>query len=214
MTAIETMSATVRANGGKGAARATRREGRVPGVIYGDKKAPLMISLDYKTLHQRIYAGHFKSTIFMLEVDGQQHRVIPRDYQLDKIKDTPVHVDFLRLGEGASITVDIPIHVTGADKSPGIKRGGTVNLVEHALSLRCSVDSIPAGIDIDISALNIGGSVHLADIALPAGVKATTRENPTLLSIVAPSGYSEPAEAAPVATAPAAAAPAKAAPKK
>jgi large subunit ribosomal protein L25 len=204
------LSATVRAKGGKGAARAERRQGRVPGVIYGDKKPPVLIALDYKTLHQRIYAGHFKSTVFTLEVDGQKHRVIPRDYQLDPVKDTPVHVDFLRLGEGAEISVDIPIHVKGADVSPGVKRGGTVNLVEHSLTLMVKADSIPDAVDIDISQLNIGSSVHLADITLPAGTRALTKENPTLLSIVAPSGFNEPeaAPAADAAAAPAAAAPA------
>jgi len=208
MAAIKQMSATVRANGGKGAARAERREGRVPGVIYGDKKSPVLISLDYKTLHQRIYAGHFLSTVFELEVEGQKHRVIPRDYQLDPVKDFPIHVDFLRLGEGAEISVDIPIHVKGADVSPGIKRGGTINLVEHSITLLCKADSIPEAVDIDVSELNLGSSVHLNDVVLPAGARATTKDNPTLLSIVAPSGFAEPeaaaAEAAPAAAAPAA----------
>jgi large subunit ribosomal protein L25 len=207
MAAIKEMSATVRAKGGKGAARAERRQGRVPGVIYGDKKTPVLISLDYKTLHQRIYAGHFLSTVLQLEVDGQKHRVIPRDYQLDPVKDTPLHVDFLRLGEGAEISVDIPIHVKGAETSPGVKLGGTVNLVEHALTLMVKADNIPEAVDIDISQLGIGSSVHLADIVLPAGTRAVTKENPTLLSIVAPSGFNEP-EAAPAEAAPAAAAPA------
>lgn len=206
MAAIKEMSATVRAKGGKGAARAERRQGRVPGVIYGDKKSPVLISLDFKTLNQTIYAGHFLSTVFELNVDGQKHRVIPRDYQLDPVKDFPVHVDFLRLGEGAVISVDIPIHVLGADVSPGVKRGGTVNLVEHSLTLLCPADNIPNSIDIDVSGLNIGSSIHLADVSLPAGVRSASKENPTLVSIVAPSGMSEP-EAAP-AEAAAAAAPA------
>lgn len=200
MAAIIPMSATVRAKGGKGAARAERREGRVPGVIYGDKKPPILISVDFKTLHQRIYAGHFLSTVFSIEVDGQKHRVIPRDYQLDPVRDMPVHVDFLRLGEGAKIRVDIPIHVKGADVSPGVKRGGTVNLVVHSLTLMVDADRIPEGIDVDISELNIGSSVHLADIKLPAGTSAVSGDDATVLSIVAPSGFAEeeaaPAEAA------------------
>jgi large subunit ribosomal protein L25 len=211
MAAINEMSATVRANGGKGTARAERRKGRVPGVIYGDKKSPVLISLDYKTLHHRIYAGHFLSTVIQLEVDGQKHRVIPRDYQLDPVKDTPLHVDFLRLGEGAEISVDIPIHVTGAEVSPGVKLGGTVNLVEHAITLMVKADNIPESVDIDISELTIGSSVHLADIKLPAGTRAVTKENPTLLSLVAPSGFAEAAEeAAAAAEGEAAAAPAAA----
>lgn len=205
MAAITKMSATVRAKGGKGAARAERREGRVPGVIYGDKKSPVLISLDYKTLHQRIYAGHFLSTVIELDVGGEKHRVIPRDYQLDPVKDFPVHVDFLRLGQGAEISVAIPIHVKGAEVSPGVKRGGTINLVEHTITLLCKADSIPEAVDIDVSELNIGSSVHLSDVALPAGTRAASKDNATLLSIVAPSGFGE-AEAE-AATAEAAAAP-------
>ncbi len=203
MAANETLSATVRAKGGKGAARAERRLGRVPGVIYGDKKPPVLISLDYKTLHLRIYAGHFKSTVFTLEVDGEKHRVIPRDYQLDPVKDTPVHVDFLRLGAGAEITVDIPIHVNGTETSPGVKLGGTVNLVLHSLTLICNADNIPDGVEIDISELAMGSSVHIEDIKLPAGTRPATKENVTILSIVAPAAAEdEPAaEAAPAAPA-------------
>lgn len=192
MAANNVLSATVRAKGGKGAARAERRQGRVPGVIYGDKKTPVLISLDYKTLHQRIYAGHFLSTVFTVEVDGQKHRVIPRDYQLDPVKDTPLHIDFLRLGEGAEISVEIPIHVKGAETSPGVKAGGTVNIVLHTLTLLCNADNIPGGVDVDISELAIGGAVHLEDVKLPAGTRAPTKDNLTLLSIVAPT-VAEPA---------------------
>ncbi len=204
MAANATLSATVRAKGGKGAARAERRLGRVPGVIYGDKKAPVLISLDYKTLHLRIYAGHFKSTVLTLEVDGQKHRVIPRDYQLDPVKDTPVHVDFLRLGEGAEISVDIPVHVVGADVSPGVKAGGTVNLVVHSLTLLCNADNIPEAVDIDISELSIGSTVHVADVKLPAGARPASKENATLLSIVPPTVLEEPVADAAAAAAPAA----------
>jgi large subunit ribosomal protein L25 len=204
MAANATLSATVRAKGGKGAARAERRQGRVPGVIYGDKKAPVLISLDYKTLHQRIYAGHFKSTVFTLEVGGEKHRVIPRDYQLDPVKDTPVHVDFLRLGEGAEISVEIPIHVKGADVSPGIKQGGTVNLVQHSVTLLCQADNIPDAVDIDISELGIGSSVHIQDVKLPAGTRPASKDNVTLLSLVPPTKLEAAASAEGEAAAPAA----------
>src|SRR5215813_7056309 len=124
MATVKEMKATARARAGKGAARAERRAGRVPGVIYGDGKPPVNISVDHAELKQRIYAGRFLTTIYELEVDGTKHRVIPRDFQLDPVRDLPVHVDFLRLGEGAKIRVRIPIHVKNADLSPGIKRGG------------------------------------------------------------------------------------------
>src|ERR1700683_3936366 len=123
MATVKNIKATVRARAGKGAARAVRREGRVPGVIYGNNEPPLNISLDHAELRQRIYAGKFLTSIYNVDVDGTKHRVIPRDFQLDRVRDLPVHVDFMRLGEGATIRVRVPIHVINADQSPGIKRG-------------------------------------------------------------------------------------------
>ena len=135
MATVNELNATARPKAGKGAARAVRREGRVPGVIYGDSKDPLAISLDFKELRQRIYAGHFLTTVFDLDVDGTKHRVIPRDFQLDPVKDNPIHVDFLRLGEGAKVRVRVPVHVINADQAPGVKRGGTVNIVTHTIAV-------------------------------------------------------------------------------
>src|ERR1043165_943938 len=111
MATVKELKATARPNGGKGAARAERRAGRVPGVIYGDNKPPLPISLDHAELRQGIYDGRFLTTIHEIDLDGAKHRVIPRDFQLDPLKDRPIHVDFLRLGEGATIRVNIPVHV-------------------------------------------------------------------------------------------------------
>jgi len=135
MANVQQMKATMRPVGSKGAARAERRAGRVPGVIYGDKKDPISISVDHAELKQRIYAGHFLATIYELEIDGAKHRVIPRDFHLDAVKDLPVHVDFLRLGAGARIRVRIPVHVKNADQAPGVKRGGTVNIVTHTIEV-------------------------------------------------------------------------------
>ncbi|MGE3900112.1 MAG: 50S ribosomal protein L25, partial [Variibacter sp.] len=111
MASVKEMKATLRAGAGRGIARAERRQGRTPGVIYGDSEAPVNIALDHADLRTKIYAGHFLTTIYDLEIDGKKHRVIPRDYQLDPVKDVPIHVDFMRLGEGATIRVNIPIHV-------------------------------------------------------------------------------------------------------
>ncbi len=143
MTKVKALKATARSRAGTGAARAVRREGRVPGVVYGDGAAPLPISLDFKELRQNVFAGHFLTSIYELEVDGARHRVIPRDYQLDPVRDVPIHVDFLRLGEGARIRVRIPVHVKNADQAPGVKRGGTVNIVEHSVEVLCLADAIP-----------------------------------------------------------------------
>src|SRR6185437_11788897 len=133
MATVTVIKAVSRSRGGKGAARAERRAGRVPGIIYGDGKPPLPISLDYNELRQRIFAGHFLTTVHDVDIDGVKHRVIPRDFQLDAVRDLPLHVDFMRLGEGATIRVNIPIHVRNADQSPGVKRGGTVSIVTHSV---------------------------------------------------------------------------------
>jgi len=196
MANVQQMKATMRPVGSKGAARAERRAGRVPGVIYGDKKDPISISVDHAELKQRIYAGHFLATIYELEIDGAKHRVIPRDFHLDAVKDLPVHVDFLRLGAGARIRVRIPVHVKNADQAPGVKRGGTVNIVTHTIEVLCAPEDIPGAIEVDISGLEINYSKHLNDVVLPPNVKVVGRSDQTLITIVPPSGYAEEMKAA------------------
>ncbi|WP_029352512.1 50S ribosomal protein L25/general stress protein Ctc [Bosea sp. 117] len=205
MTAIKELKATARAKVGKGAARAERRAGRVPAVIYGDGKAPLGISLDYTEITRTIYAGHFLTTLFNVDVEGEKHRVIPRDYQLDPIKDLPLHVDFLRVAIGATLEVDVPVHFVNAEASPGIKRGGTLNIVSHTVALNVPADAIPDAINVDLTGREIGDSVHLSSVALPAGVTSAIHGDDTLATIVAPSGLKE-AEADEAAAAAAAAA--------
>ena len=206
MATVRELKATARPNSGKGAARAERRAGRVPGVIYGDNQPPLTLSLDHAELRQRICAGRFLTTIYDIELGGKKHRVIPRDFQLDPVKDTPVHVDFMRLGEGATIRVNIPVHVRGADVSPGVKRGGAVNIVRHTIAVRVRADQIPESIDVDVSDLDINHSRHLNEITLPEGVHSLEGETATLVTIVPPSGYAEELKAAADAAAQAAAA--------
>ena len=206
MASVKELKATARPKSGKGAARAERRAGRVPGVIYGDNQPPVTIALDHAELRQRIYAGRFLTTVYDLELDGKKHRVIPRDFQLDPVKDLPVHVDFLRLGEGATIRVNIPVHVKGAENSPGVKRGGAVNIVAHTIAVRVRADAIPESIDVDVSDLDINHSRHLNDIKLPPGVQVLEASDATLVTIVPPSGYAEEMKAAAEAAAAAAAA--------
>jgi large subunit ribosomal protein L25 len=210
MTTVQEMKAAVRPKGGKGASRAARQSGRVPGVIYGDNKPPMLVSLDHAELRKRIYAGRFLTTLFHLDVDGTKHRVIPRDFQLDAIKDLPLHVDFLRVAEGASIRVKVAVHVLNAETSPGVKRGGAVNIVTHTVDVLCPADAIPASIDVDIGEVDINHSKHLSDVQLPPGVKVIAHGDITLVTVVPPSGYAEElkaaAEAAAQATAAAAAA--------
>jgi large subunit ribosomal protein L25 len=204
MATVKELKATARPSVGKGAARAERRAGRVPGVIYGNNQPHTPISVDDADLRQRILAGRFLTTIYDIDLEGKKHRVIPRDFHLDPVRDFPIHVDFMRLGEGATIRISVPLHIQRADASPGVKRGGTVNIVTHTLDLECSVDNIPQYIDADVSTLEIGHSLHLSDITLPASVKALAREDITLVTIVPPSGYAEEQKAAAAAAAAAA----------
>ena len=210
MATVKELKATARPKSGKGAARAERRAGRVPGVIYGDNQPPVTISVDDRDLRQRILAGRFLTTLFDIELEGKKHRVIPRDYHLDPVKDFPIHVDFMRLGQGATIRVSVPLHVVGSEGAPGVKRGGTVNIVTHTLDLECLAENIPQFIEADVSALEINHSLHISDVKLPTGVKTLSREDATLVTIVPPSGYGEEQKAAGAAAAPAAAAPAAA----
>jgi large subunit ribosomal protein L25 len=203
-TTVKELKATARPKSGKGAARAERRAGRVPGVIYGNNQPPVTISVDDRDLRQRILAGRFTTTIYDIDLEGKKHRVIPRDFHLDPVRDFPIHVDFMRLGEGATIRISVPLHVVNSESAPGIKRGGTVNIVTHAIDLECSVDNIPQYIEADASGLEIGYSLHLTDIKLPSGVKSLTREDATLVTIVPPSGYAEEQKAAAAAAAAAA----------
>src|SRR5246127_2327950 len=200
-TTVKELKATARPSVGKGAARAERRAGRVPGVIYGNNQPPLPISVEDRELRQRILAGRFLTTIYDIDLEGKKHRVIPRDFHLDPVRDFPIHVDFMRLGEGATIRVSVPLHIQNAESAPGVKRGGTVNIVTHTIDLECSVDNIPQFIEADVSALEISYSLHLSDITLPAGVKSLTREDATLVTIVPPSGYAEEQKAAAAAAA-------------
>ena len=185
-TAIKQLAATVRDGNGKGAARSVRRDGKVPAVIYGGGDAPQSISLDYKSLNQLIYAGHFLTTIFEIEVDGTKERAIPRDYQLDVVRDTPMHVDFLRLKAGSRLRVAVPVHFTGQDVSPGIKLGGALNIVKHAVELRVPADNIPEALVADISAMAINDSLHISAIKLPDGCRPTIARDFTIATIAPP----------------------------
>ena len=185
MSKIVQLKATQRGRAGKGASRAVRREGLVPGVVYGDKQGAQMVSLNYRELEPHIQTGRFLSTLVDLEVEGKTIRAIPRDVQFEPIRDFIVHVDFLRLGKASRIAVDIPVHFKGQELSPGIKAGGSLNIVSHTLSLYCSADFIPDDITIDVSAMQIYQSIHLSDIKLPEGVTAVSRDDATLCTIAA-----------------------------
>ena len=201
MAGTRTLAATARKGTGKGAARSVRREGRIPGVVYGGGEAAEPIALDHHELNKLIYAGHFLTTIFELDVGGVKQRVIPRDYQLDHIKDQPLHADFLRLKPGASLRVQVPVHFINQDICPGIKRGGSLNIVRHAIEMRVPADAIPEAVVADLASLQIHDSVHITEIPFPEGCKPTQRERDFTIATIAPPlvAAEEPAAAAPAA---------------
>ena len=187
MAETKTLAATVRSGIGKGAARNVRREGRIPGVIYGGGDPAEPITLDYRELNKLIYAGHFLTTLFEIDVGGAKQRVIPRDYQLDPIKDHPLHVDFLRLKPGASLRVEVPVHFINQETCPGVKKGGSLNIVRHSIELRVPADTIPESVTADLAEMDINDSLHLTALPLPAGCRPTARERDfTIVTIIPP----------------------------
>ena len=182
------LNAEKRERAGKGAARATRRAGRVPAVIYGDKKDSVMISLEPIELTKFINTGGFFSHLVEINVDSDKHRVLARDIQLDPVTDRPVHVDFMRISKGSRVAVMVPIHYVNDEASPGIKRGGVLNVVRHEVELSVNPEAIPEFLEVDLDGLDIGDSVHISAVPLPEGVKPTiTDRDFTVATIAAPS---------------------------
>ena len=212
--AMKPLAATVRSGVGKGAARSERREGRVPGVIYGGGEAAEPISLNYRELNKLIYAGHFLTTIFELDIEGRKERVIPRDYQLDVVKDTPLHVDFLRLKAGSTLRVEVPVHFINHETCPGIKKGGSLNIVRHTIPMRVPADAIPEALTVDLASLDINDTVHMSEIVVPEGCRPMVQEKNFTVASIAPPIKVEETPAAAAAAAPAAAAKAPAAAAK
>lgn len=198
------LSATARPRAGKGAARQARREGKVPAVIYGDNQPPETISLDYKELWKQVLKGHFTSTVFEVEVDGEKRRVIPRDLQVDPIKDQPIHVDFLRIGRDGRIRVAVPVRFVNDALSPGLKRGGVLNIVRHEVEVTCPYDHIPPFFEVDLTGLEIGRSIHISAVNMPEGAEPTIRGRDFTIATIAGAVAKEEAPAAEGAAAPAA----------
>jgi large subunit ribosomal protein L25 len=173
MAQASEMKASVRPRAGKGGARAIRREGRVPGVLYGDKAAPQNIALDFKDLLLAVGRGKFLSTVHDLSLDGSACRVIPREVQLDPVTDTPLHVDFQRVGPGARIRVNVPVRFVNEGLSPGLKRGGVLNIVRHEVEVTAPADAIPDFFEFNLEGLEIGRSVHISATNMPEGVRPT-----------------------------------------
>lgn len=179
------LKATARPRAGKGAARQARREGKVPAVIYGDGKTPETIALDYNELWKQVLKGHFTSTVFEIEVEGKKHLVIPRDLQVDPVKDLPIHVDFLRIGKEGLIRVQVPMRFINDLLSPGLKRGGVLNVVRHEIEVTCPYDKIPPYFEFDLTGLEIGRSIHISSVVMPEGVKPTITDRDFTIATIA-----------------------------
>ena len=205
MPEIVTLSAERRARPGKGAARATRRTGRVPGIIYGGDGDPMPISLERRELSRVLAKRGFLATVVEVKVGGTVHRALPREVQYHPATDQPLHVDFMRVGADTQVTVTVPVAFINHEMSVGLRRGGMLNIVRHGISLICQVDNIPEQLVVDLNGLDIGDSVHISAVTLPPGSGlAITDRDFTIASIAASSAVRE--EAAAAAAAPPAAA--------
>ena len=183
-----TLPAEPRERAGKGASRALRREGRVPAVIYGGKEEPITIHVEEKLLARQLGSGHFMNSIVMVEIGGKAVRTLPKDVALHPVSDRPLHADFFRLAEGATVEVAVPVLFINEEASPGLKKGGVLNVVRHELELLCDASKIPAEIAIDVTGLEVGDSIHISSVVLPEGSEsAITDRDFTIATVVAPS---------------------------
>ncbi|HWK14723.1 MAG TPA: 50S ribosomal protein L25/general stress protein Ctc [Rhizobiaceae bacterium] len=191
------LKAEARDRAGKGSAREIRRQGKIPAVIYGDKQPPLSIALSYKEIYYKIHGGGFLTTIATIDVDGKKIQVLPKDFQLDPVRDFPMHVDFLRVGKNTVVTVQIPVHFENEEKSPGLKRGGVLNIVRHEVEFSAPANAIPDSITVDLTGTDLGDSIHISAVKLPDGVKPTiTDRDFTIATIAAPAGLRSEEDAA------------------
>ena len=192
-----TLPAELRERAGKGASRELRRNGRVPAVIYGGKEEPTPIHIEERVLARQLGTGHFMNSIVMVEVNGKPVRTIPKDVALHPVTDRPLHADFLRLSKDAKIQVAVPVVFTNEEASPGLKKGGVLNVVRHELELICESDKIPDEIAIDVTGLEVGDAIHISAVTLPQGAEsAITDRDFTIATVVAPSALKQSEAAA------------------
>ena len=191
------LSATVREKVGKGAARSVRRQGMIPAVIYGGNQPPIAINLPQRDVTFKIHGGGFYTTVAMIDVSGEKIRVLPRDFQIDPLTEKPMHVDFMRVTAGSTVTIDVPVQFINESASPGIRRGGVLNIVRHRISVIAPVDAIPEKIVADLTGLDINDSLHISKVPLPEGIRPTIRDRDfTVATITAPAGVKEEMKAA------------------
>ncbi|MFA7428853.1 MAG: 50S ribosomal protein L25/general stress protein Ctc [Rhodospirillaceae bacterium] len=196
MSDLISLPAQKRERAGKGAARAVRRQGLVPGVIYGDKQPAVLIQMDPRPLMAQLNKVGFYSHQYELDVDGEKFRVMAQDVQYHVVTDAPQHVDFLRVGTNTIVTTEVPVEFVNHDKAPGLKLGGVLTVVRHSIEVTGKPDALPSTLVCDLTGADLNDSVHASKVAFPAGVKATiTDRDFTIATIAAPSGLkSEMAE--------------------
>lgn len=197
------IKASGRQRAGTGAARAVRRQGMVPGIVYGAEKDAQNVAVDFNELRKLVQRGRFLSTVFSLSVDGAKERVLPREVQFDPIKDLPVHVDFQRIAADGRVRVGVPVKFFNEALSPGLKRGGVLNIVRHEIELWCPADSIPAFLEANLEGLEIGRSIHISAIKLPDGVRPTITDRDFTVATIAGAVALKPEEDEVTAAAPA-----------
>lgn len=181
------LKAEARERVGKGSARELRRNGQIPAVIYGEKQPPLAIALSYKDIYYKIHAGGFRTTVATIAFDDQKIQVLPKDYQLDPVRDTPLHVDFLRISAKSVVHVEIPVHFLNEESCPGIKQGGVLNIVRHEVELVAPATAIPEAIEVDLAGYEVGDSIHISAVKLPEGVEPAIQDRDfTIATIAAP----------------------------
>lgn len=192
MAASYELKASARDRVGKGAARSLRREGLLPAVIYGDKKAPLSIAIAIKETTLTLHKGGFLTHIGIIDVNGEKHQVIAKDYQLHPVRDTIQHVDFLRVSKNTTLTLEVPVHFLNEEICPGLKKGGVLNVVRHAVELHVPADSIPESLEIDLAKAQLGDALKISDVNLPANCQPTiTDRDFTIATIASPAGLKD-----------------------
>jgi large subunit ribosomal protein L25 len=197
MPEIISLSAEPRPQAGKGASRATRRAGRVPAIVYGGSDEPALISLEPRELSRCLARPGFFNHLVEISVDGTTHRTLPREVQYHPVTDAPLHVDFQRVGVGAQVHVMVPVVFIDQERSPGLRRGGILNVVRHGVEMLCSVDNIPERLVVSLAGLDIGDSIHIGAVEMPEGARPVIQERDfTIASIAASSAVREEAAAA------------------
>ncbi len=192
-----TLNVIRRDRAGKGAARATRRQGLVPGVVYGSKQAPVLVSIDPRPLMAAMHKAGFSTRVFDLVVEGgDTETVMVHDVQFHPVTDAPIAVDFMRVSADTDVVVEVPVHFINQDRCPGIKRGGVLNIVRHEIEVKAKANALPEAIEVDLAGVDVNESVHISAVTLPAGVTPTISDRDfTICTIAAPSGMKSEAAA-------------------